>query len=192
MGRCNLTDVRMLITQKPKNIIRIFQQGGIFAYPTEAVYGLGCDPDKQQAVAKILALKQRPIEKGLILIASDFSQVQKYLQPLNNNQLKFTQPSQTTYIYPALDTAPKWLTGNFSSLAVRVSALPIIQELCSTLGSAIVSTSANLSGQEPAKTCKQVDSIFHNKIDAIVDGETGDLLTPTVIRDSISGEIIRA
>ena len=182
----------MLITQNPLELISIFQNGGVFAYPTEAVYGLGCDPDNKQAVEKILQLKQRSVEKGLILIASDFSQVEKYLKALTKDQLKFIQPSQTTYIYPANETAPKWLTGNFESLAVRISKLPIIQELCTTLDSAIVSTSANLSSQEPAKTSGEVDSVFHNRIDAILDGETGDLLTPTEIRDSISGEIIRA
>jgi len=182
----------MLITKKPQELINIFRNGGVFAYPTEAVYGLGCDPDNEQAVNQILELKQRSVDKGLILIASDFSQVEKYLKPLNQDQLAFIQPSQTTYIYPARDTAPKWLTGNFNSLAVRISKLAIIQELCSTLDSAIVSTSANLSGQEPARSSAAVDSVFHNKIDAILDGETGDLLTPTEIRDSISGEIIRA
>lgn len=182
----------MLITQKPQDLINIFQSSGVFSYPTEAVFGLGCDPDNQTAVEKILELKQRSMEKGLILIASDFSQVEKYLQPLSEKQLEFTKPSQTTYIYPALETAPRWLTGDFNSLAVRISKLPIIQELCKTLDSALVSTSANLSGQEPGRTCAEVDSVFHNKIDAILDGETGDLLTPTVIRDSISGKIIRA
>ena len=182
----------MLITKNPQELISTFQNGGVFAYPTEAVYGLGCDPSNQQAVEKILKLKQRSVEKGLILIASDFSQVEKYLLALNNDQLECIQPSQTTYIYPALETAPKWLTGDFNSLAVRISKLAIIQELCSTLDSAIVSTSANLSGQPPAKTSEEVDSVFHNKIDAILDGQTGDLLTPTEIRDSISGEIIRA
>ncbi|MEB8432569.1 Sua5/YciO/YrdC/YwlC family protein [Cocleimonas sp. KMM 6892] len=182
----------MLITKKPQELINILRNGGVFAYPTEAVYGLGCNPDNEQAVNKILELKQRSVDKGLILIASDFSQVEKYLKPLNPDQLAFIRPSQTTYIYPASDTAPKWLTGNFNSLAVRISKLAIIQELCSTLDSALVSTSANLSGQEPARSCAEVDSVFHNKIDAILDGETGDLLTPTEIRDSITGEIIRA
>ena len=162
------------------------------AYPTEAVFGLGCDPDNEQAVLKILELKNRAINKGLILVAADFSQVQQYLQPLTTEQKKLTEPSTTTYIYPALDTAPKWLTGDFNSLAVRISQHPLTRELCIALDSAIVSTSANLSTQQPARTCSEVDSIFNGKIEAILDGETGDLLNPTVIRDSISGEIIRA
>jgi len=182
----------MLITKNAKELKPIFQQGGIIAYPTEAVFGLGCDPDNKQSVLKILELKNRPINKGLILVAADFSQVQKYLQPLSIEQKKLTEPSATTYIYPTLETAPIWLTGDFNSLAVRISKHPTTRELCQVLDSAIVSTSANLASQEPARTCAGVNSIFNGKIEAILDRETGDLLNPTVIRDSISGEIIRA
>jgi L-threonylcarbamoyladenylate synthase len=132
------------------------------------------------------------VHKGLILVAADFSQVEKYLEPISESQIPFTKPSETTYIYPALATAPKWLTGDFDSLAVRISQHPATSELCQVLNSAIVSTSANLSTQEPARTCAEVKIIFDEKIDAILDAETGDLLSPTVIRDSISGEIIRA
>ena len=181
----------MLITQQASDLKKIFLGGGIFAYPTEAVYGLGCDPDNEKAILRLLALKQRPINKGLILVASDFSQVEKYLKPLSGEQLTFTQPSATTYIYPALNSAPKWLKGDFDSLAIRISQHPIVHELCKTLDSALVSTSANLSGQTPAKSSAEVSDQLGNKIDAILEGKLGDLLTPSVIRDSISGEIIR-
>ena len=188
----------MFITTHTKELLPHFQQGAVFAYPTEAVYGLGCDPDNESAVMQLLAIKQRPVNKGLILIASDFSQVEKYLKPLNDAQQKLTHPSETTYIYPALDSAPKWLTGDFDSLAVRVSKLDIIQELCSSLNSALVSTSANLTGQEPARSFEEALAYFQHPtdkntaIDAILNAETGDLLNPTEIRDSISGQIIRA
>ncbi|MEE9309423.1 MAG: Sua5/YciO/YrdC/YwlC family protein [Cocleimonas sp.] len=182
----------MLITKKTHDINEVFQSGGTFAYPTEAVYGLGCDPDNEEAIQKILLLKNRPVNKGLILIASDFSQVEKYLKPLNKSQQEFTVPSETTYIFPALDSAPKWLTGDFNSLAIRISKHPVVRELCKTLDSALVSTSANLSGQTPAKTAIEVSDQFGDQLDAILDGKLGDLLTPTVIRDSISGEIIRS
>ncbi len=182
----------MLLITQPKELLPLFQKKGVFAYPTESVYGLGCDPDNEKAVMRLLALKQRPIKKGLILVASDFSQVERYLKPLSKEQLQFTQPSSTTYIYPALGSAPKWLTGDFDSLAIRISQHPIVRELCETFDSALVSTSANLSGQTPAKTASEVAKQFDDKIDAILDGNTGNLLTPTVIRDSISGEIIRS
>jgi L-threonylcarbamoyladenylate synthase len=182
----------MLITKRTHDLIEVFTSGGIFAYPTEAVYGLGCNPDNEQAVQKLLSLKKRPLNKGLILVASDFSQVEKYLKPLSDEQKKYTAPSETTYIFPALASAPKWLTGDFDSLAIRISKHPLVRELCEILGSALVSTSANLSGQPPAKTANEVAEQFDEEIDAILDGKLGDSQNPSVIRDSISLQIIRS
>ena len=182
----------MLITQTPEDLIIHFNNGSVFAYPTEAVYGLGCDPQNETAVMRLLEIKQRPISKGLILIASDFSQVESYLKPLQQNQIAFTQASETTYIYPTRSDAPKWLTGDFDSLAVRITKHPLVRELCNAVGSALVSTSANLTGREPAKTADEVAIALNGLIDVILDGEVGDLDKPTQIRDSISGQIIRA
>ncbi|MGK0269899.1 MAG: L-threonylcarbamoyladenylate synthase [Cocleimonas sp.] len=182
----------MLIITNPNDLKSYFLNGAVFAYPTEAVYGLGCDPENEIAVMRLLEIKQRSVSKGLILIASDFTQVETYLKPLNSGQLDFTRPSETTYIYPALESAPKWLTGDFDSLAVRITKHPLVRELCNNLDSALVSTSANLTGEEPAKTANEVASALDALIEVILDGETGDLDKPTQIRDSISGQIIRA
>ncbi len=182
----------MLITKNPNDLKTHFLHGAVFAYPTEAVYGLGCDPINETAVMRLLEIKQRPVNKGLILIASDFSQVESFLKPLNKDQLAFTQPSETTYIYPANPNTPEWLTGDFESLAVRITKHPLVRKLCETLDSALVSTSANLSGDEPARTAEDVKNALDGLIDIIIDGETGDLDKPTEIRDSISGQIIRA
>jgi len=182
----------MLITKSPQDLISHFNNGSVFAYPTEAVFGLGCDPKNENAVMRLLKIKKRPINKGLILIASDFSQVENYLKPITENQLEFTQPSVTTYIYPARYDAPDWLTGDFDSLAVRITKHPLVRELCFELNSALVSTSANLSGKEPAKTCNEVLLALEGAIEIMLDGQTGDLDKPTEIRDSITGEIIRA
>lgn len=182
----------MLITQNPNDIQSHFLNGEVFAYPTEAVYGLGCDPQNKTAVMRLLEIKQRPINKGLILIASDFSQVASYLKPICDKQKPFTLPSDTTYIYPADSNAPMWLTGDFDSLAVRITQHPLVRELCTLLDSALVSTSANLTGEEPAKTAEQVATGLDGLIKVILDGDLGDLDKPTQIRDSISGQIIRA
>jgi len=182
----------MLIIKNPNDLKSHFIQGAVFAYPTEAVYGLGCDPENKDAVMRLLEIKQRPISKGLILIAADFSQVEAYLKPLNENQLTFMKPSETTYIYPAKDSVPKWLTGDFNSIAVRITKHPLVRKLCTELDSALVSTSANLTGDEPAKTANEVAVALDGLIEVILDGETGDLDKPTQIRDSISGQIIRA
>jgi len=181
----------MLITKNADDLIPVFQAGGVFAYPTEAVFGLGCDPDNQDAVMRLLAIKQRPVNKGLILIASDFSQVAHYLQPLTPAQRELTAPSQTTYVYPALASVPDWLTGDFDTLAVRITNHPAAQALCNTIQSALVSTSANMAGQVPARSVFEVKQHLGNKIDAILDAKPGKLDKPTVIRDSISGKIIR-
>ena len=181
----------MKIIQHPDDLIQPFRQGKIFAYPTEAVYGLGCDPDNQAAVMRLLEIKKRSPAKGLILIASDFSQVQKYLQPLTKSQQAFTNASDTTYVFPALDTAPGWLTGEFDSLAIRISQHPLAHALCKTLGSAIVSSSANISGEEAARSAEEVNRQLGNKIDFLLAGELGKAEKPSRICDSVTGEIIR-
>lgn len=191
----------MLLTNEPQQLQDLFDNGGVWAYPTEAVFGLGCNPDDEAAVNHLLAIKQRPIAKGLILIASDFSQVEKYLKPLSEAQQALTKPSATTYIFPALESTPAWLTGNFDSLAVRITKHSIAKKMCEALDSAIVSTSANPGGYPPAKFEDEVLQYFsHNnnqykvqyKVDALLKGKVGDSAKPSVIRDSISGKIIRA
>lgn len=182
----------MIVTKDPHALKPIFGQGGVFAYPTEAVFGLGCDPDNEAAVLKILQFKNRPVNKGLILVASDFSQVEHYLKPLTKEQTQYTQPSATSYIFPALESAPKWITGDFGSIAIRISKFPAVCDLCNALESAIVSTSANLSGQKPARTSEEVESVFGNQIDALLTGEVGNALKPSTIRDSLTGKILRA
>ena len=182
----------MKICKTPSDLIKPFKQGKIFAYPTEAVFGLGCDPDNEKAVKRLLEVKKRPINKGLILIAADFYQVEKYLQPLLESQRPLTLPSDTTYVFPALESAPSWLKGDFNSLAIRFTKHPVARELCQTLNSAIVSSSANLSGQEPAKTVQALTIQLGDKIDYRLEGDLGDAQKPSVIRDSLTRKIIRA
>ena len=181
----------MLITANIDDVIQPFKKGAIIAYPTEAIYGLGCDPDNKKAVKRLLAIKQRPLHKGLILVASDISQVKKYLKPLSEAQLALTKPSGTTYLFPAKKSTPTWLKGEFDSLAVRFSAFPLLQELCTKLDSAIVSTSANISGQQPTRTSEEVLAQLGGEINVILRGKVGDSQKPSVIRDSISDQIIR-
>ncbi len=181
----------MLITDSPDDLIQLFHQGGIFAYPTEAIYGLGCDPDNEAAVLRLIKIKNRPIEQGLILIAADFSQVKKYLKPLTKEQDKLTLPSTTTYTFPALDSTPKWLTGRFNTLAVRITKHPLTQQLCHILNSPLISTSANLSGHPPAKVFQDVVHI-NLPIDAILNGKTSGSGSPSIIRDGTNGKTLRS
>ncbi len=191
----------MLITRLPQDLITVFQQGGIFAYPTEAIYGLGCDPDNETAVRNLLALKKRAADKGLILIAADLTQVERYLKPLSTRQRQQLSPSYTTYTFPARDTVPTWLRGNYHSLAIRITRHPLVKQLCLELNSPVVSTSANVSGKPPARDfaealawAKQVlqKTADSRAIDAILEGETCGLTRPSMIRDGVTGQILRS
>lgn len=177
--------------------VKALQQGGVIAYPTEAVYGLGCDPLNESAVKKILKLKQRKKEKGLILIAANFEQVKPFLQNLSkdieekilSSWSESTKP--ITWLIPVKDSTSSFLSGQFDTLAVRVTKHPVVKELCEKFNSAIVSTSANLSKQEPARNSQQVLQFFKNEIDFIVEGETDQNAQPSEIRDALTNKIIR-
>lgn len=173
----------------------LIDQGGVVAYPTEAVWGLGCDPFHREAVAHILALKRRAVEKGLILLAADIEQLAPYLAGLDTSQvrqLEETWPGPRTWLIPNNGTAPDWVTGGRNTLAVRVSAHPVAAGLSRRFGGAIVSTSANPQGRVPAGSLMRVKVYFGNKVDDYVPGSLGALGKPTEIRNLLTGELIRA
>jgi len=180
----------------PHTAIPILHSGGIIAYPTEAVWGLGCDPANQQAVMRLLALKQRPIEKGLILVAADLAQLEGWarletLPAARRQAVLETWPGPQTWVLPADERAPRWITGAHSGIAVRVSAHPVVQALCRAFAGPLVSTSANLSGQPPPRRCEDIDSQLLAQIDALIEGDNGNLPAPTPIRDALSGRLLR-
>ncbi|MFQ5643638.1 MAG: L-threonylcarbamoyladenylate synthase [Thiogranum sp.] len=173
---------------------RCIKNGGVVAYPTEAVFGLGCDPANPQAVARLLALKNRPWQKGLILLAANLQQVEPWLRPLNDahlQQLGKSWPGPTTWLLPAADACPDWLRGTHDTLAVRISAHPLVRRLCDILAAPVVSTSANRSGQQPARSVLETRLRFGTRIDFVLPGALGDLKQPTRIRDLASGKLIR-
>jgi L-threonylcarbamoyladenylate synthase len=168
---------------------RALRAGGVVAYPTEGVWGLGCDPLNFDAVTRLLALKRRHWSKGLILVAADFAQLQPFVQlPSRTAQKRAfsTWPGPTTWVFPAAQAAPMWISGERDTLAVRVTAHPVARALCEAFGGALVSTSANREGRAPARS-----ATFRDGIDALVPGALGGLAGPTVIRDVVSGLILR-
>jgi len=173
---------------------RCITKGGIVAYPTEAVFGLGCDPANPSAVAKLLTLKNRPWQKGLILLADNLQQLEPWLQILSDNclqKLDKSWPGPTTWLLPASSSCPSWLTGTHDTLAVRISAHPLVRRLCAILDAPIVSTSANDSGQRPARSVLDVRLRFGTRVDFVLPGALGDRKQPTQIRDLASGKLIR-
>lgn len=171
------------------------RQGGVIAYPTEAVWGLGCDPFNEAALERLLALKSRPRHKGVILVASSIDQISPLLEPLTDAQrqrLMDTWPGPYTWLLPdEAHRVPEWIKGKHRSVAVRVSTHPVVKALCESFGGPIVSTSANPAGADPAKDLLRVNIYFAKKIDAVVPGALGQLAQPTQIRDLLSDQLIR-
>lgn len=177
-----------------RNAVRVLCAGGVIAYPTEAVWGLGCEPRNRHAVARLLAIKQRDWRKGLILIAAHFEQLQPFIARLGNARLKSalsSWPGPTTWLLPAADDAPGWITGGSGKIAVRVTAHPLAATLCRGYGGAIVSTSANISSRPPARNRMQVQRRFNGAVDFILAGALGGLDRPTSIRELGSGRTLR-
>lgn len=177
--------------------VSILNRGGVIAYPTEAVYGLGCDPKNLSAVKKILELKQRKKEKGLILIASSFDQLKPYLQPIEKNLeekllASWNNPEHAiTWLIPAKKEISPYIKGEFDTIAVRVSHHPIVKEICNQFKGAIISTSANVSNQEAVRKVEEVKQIFKNKIDFIFEGKTNMNAQPSEIRDALTDKKFR-
>ncbi len=183
-----------MTTSELHRAIEALQRGGIIAYPTEAVYGLGCDPHNTAAVMRLLALKQRPVEKGLILIASDIDQLRTYLAPVEASMWQramATWPGPVTWVFPARKTVPVALRGEHATLAVRVTAHPLVRMLCEAFGGALVSSSANIAGQPPARNVAEVQTQFPKGIEYILAGEVNAQAKPSEIRDIQTGNILR-
>ncbi|MGC2457497.1 MAG: Sua5/YciO/YrdC/YwlC family protein [Gallionellaceae bacterium] len=176
-----------------RTLAAFLRHGGVIAYPTESCYGLGCDPDNRRAVQRILRLKVRPQHKGLILIASHYHQVARYLQALTHDEqakLKEDGAQAVTYLMPARPSCPRWLRGAHDTLAVRLTAHPFARTLCRSTGSALVSTSANRSGQCPARTYAQCQRLFGRKV-WVLPGRVGKRRNPSTIKAWADGKIVR-
>jgi L-threonylcarbamoyladenylate synthase len=175
--------------------VRCLWAGGVIAYPTEAVWGLGCDPWQEAAVCRLLQIKGRPREKGMILVAADMGQIAPLLQSLTPGQfakLRLNWPGPVTWLLPDPGQwVPDWVRGEHRSVAVRVSAHPLVQRLCSAFGGPLISTSANLAGRQPARSRLQLQVQLGGELDAIVPGALGGRLQPSAIRDLISGQQLR-
>ncbi|TNF36348.1 MAG: tRNA threonylcarbamoyladenosine biosynthesis protein RimN [Gammaproteobacteria bacterium] len=173
---------------------RICRDGGVIAYPTEAVFGLGCDPLNQAAVNKILQLKVRPLRKGMILIAAHVEQLLPFINctPQELQRLDTIPEQPTTWLVRKATTTPQWITGQHDKIAVRITQHPIAHALCRQLDSPLISTSANPAGSKPAKNLLKTRQYFHNAVDFYVPGYTGTLKNPTQIRDLETDTVIRA
>ncbi|HEY4559496.1 MAG TPA: Sua5/YciO/YrdC/YwlC family protein [Lysobacter sp.] len=176
--------------------VALLIRGGVLAYPTEGVWGLGCIPFDGEAVHRLLAIKRRPVEKGLILVgatAAQFDQVANWsaLDPEARERVLASWPGPNTWVVPAARAAPAWITGGQAGIALRVSAHPVVAALCARLGGPIVSTSANLSGEAAPRRREDLSPALLALVDGVCEGETGGRETPSTIRDAATGAVLR-
>lgn len=176
-------------------LVQVLVRDGVIAYPTEAVWGLGCNPWSQDATEHILDLKRRPVDKGLILVASSVEQVRFLLAPLSRSlqdRALACWPGPVTCLLPDVEEQiPRWVRGRHESIAVRVSAHPVVRTLCDAFGGPLVSTSCNPAGRPPARTAWQVRRYFPTGPDLLVAGALGTERKPSRIVDITTGNRIR-
>lgn len=168
--------------------------GEIIAYPTEAIYGLGCDPRNHEALTRLLALKSRASNKGLILVASNYSQLDPFIDNQNPAMLERANkswPGPVTWIMPASSQVHPLLTGERPTIAVRISAHPVVRDLCDQCEHALVSTSANISGEIPLANAEEIADTFASSIAGVVEGALGGLESATSIFDASTGVQLR-
>ncbi|PKG84828.1 tRNA threonylcarbamoyladenosine biosynthesis protein RimN [Psychrobacter sp. Sarcosine-02u-2] len=207
---------KALITDSVIEAAHWLQQGQLLAYPTESVWGIGCDPFNQQAVEQLLAIKQRPLEKGMIVVTDSVSRLKMLLNSLNEDQRQqvlvswrndtdsdVNSKQAHTWLLPLSEnlpvSIPAWITGAHHSVAVRVIDHPLVQQLCRQVVSVhnpygfVVSTSCNPSGQPPALTLSQAQAYFSNSDEQVgyLKGETLGYQLPSQISDARTGQVIR-
>jgi L-threonylcarbamoyladenylate synthase len=173
---------------------RIVLAGGVIAYPTEAVFGLGCLPQERAAVERVLAIKRRSWRKGLLLIGSDLVQLERFaiLPPEpRRSEIVASWPGPVTWVLPARPQVPRWLNGGRDTVAVRLTDHPVAAQLCARIGQAIVSTSANITRRPPPRAAHLVRRALGPSVDFVLGGEVGGLANPTVIKDGRTGRILR-
>jgi L-threonylcarbamoyladenylate synthase len=179
-----------LITAELIQAARIIQHGGVVAYATEYCFGFGCDPMNRSAVLRLLRIKRRASDKGLILIAANVAQFDSYVDNIPVPVLA-TWPGPHTWLLEPRAGLPGWITGDHPRIAVRVTAHPQAAALCRAAGTAIVSTSANRSNDAPTRSYRETLRRFKGEVDYVLPGMVGDAPAPTPIRDAGSGALIR-
>jgi len=177
-----------------ENFAEDVKNGAVFAYPTEAVFGLGCDAKNKNSIIKILDIKQRDISKGLIVISDNLEKVRNFID--DSYYKTFVEQNSdakpTTWLCPASDLVLPEVTGKSNKIAIRITSHKISCDICKLLDLPIISTSANKSGDDPFVESCEFDNYFHNHVDYIVDGKVGDSKKPSRILDLITKEVLRA
>jgi L-threonylcarbamoyladenylate synthase len=169
------------------------RQGDVIAYPTDTVYGLGCDPLNTAALVYLNSLKNRPPGKGLILLASSIDQLADYIELHDTDSRKrlSAEPSPTSWIVPANKHLPDVLTGGADTVAVRITQSTVVRTLCEHLGHPLVSSSANPGGRPPALNSLQLHRWFHGRIASILIDDGAGTGKPSTLKHIHTQHIYR-
>lgn len=179
-------------TSQIQQATKIILDGGIISYPTESVFGLGCDPLNEKAVHRILKLKNRSINKGLIIVAGDLNQLAPYIEISAKEEKKIlNEKLATTWLVNKSSLTPNWVSGEHKKVAIRVSKHPLIINLCQIINQPLISTSANPSGSAPATTSQQSNHYFSKNVDLYIDDQSKQTGQPTQIKDITTDTVIR-
>lgn len=174
---------------------KVLDHGGVIAYPTEAVWGLGADPFQRAAVERILELKQRPMSKGLILVSGQAEHFLPYMDPLENELVErffSDQEKPTTWLVPdVLEQIPFWVKGQHASVAMRLTKHPVCAALSRHFGGPIISTSANPAAMPSARSLQEVKRYFQDELDFCLSAPLGRAGQASQIRDLKTGATIR-
>ncbi len=175
-----------------KRAAEVLLGGGVIAYPTEGVFGLGCLPDDSGAVSRILALKRRDPAKGLIIVAASVAELRGWVAPADLDALPPPDPAApVTWITRPGPRATPLLRGEHQGLAVRITLHPVARDLSLAVDSPIVSTSANLSGRPVVRNKILLRREFGPLVDYIVPGDCGVMRGPSEIRLLSNGRVLR-
>jgi len=175
-----------------KHVAEVLCNGGIIAYPTEGVYGLGCLPDDDAAVERVLRLKQRAAGKGLILIAAETEQLDGWIDLPAGRSLPEPDPAYPiTWIAPPGPFVHSLLRGENIGIAVRLTTNLVARSLCDAVDSPLVSTSANLTGRPTARNRYVLRRQFMQRVDYVVPGDCGPVDGPSEIREFMTGKVLR-
>lgn len=170
-------------------------KGAVIAYPTEGVWGLGCLPEYEASVKRILQLKNRSWKHGLILVGSDIDMLLPYAANLSDREMKILRsswPGAVTFLVQKSSQVTGLVSGDSDKVALRVSDHAVVSGLCRYVGGPIISTSANLSGRPAATSQLRLRQYFPRGIDYIFPGELGGNEGASEIRDLHTGEVLRA
>lgn len=176
-----------------KTAAEVIRSGGIVAYPTESCYGLGCDPRQHRAIRRLLRIKRRQWQHGLIIISARLQQLLSYIEhdPRHLQRATAVWPGPVTWLMPARPGVSAWLTGENPAIAVRVTAHRGAAALCNHARTALISTSANRHRHLPARSARAVYREFGNEVDFILAGNLGGHSKPSEIRDAVTNRVLR-